>query len=842
MTSRLLLTVLLLLVVGASRASATTTIALGSSSSGVGDGVNIVATLTSTVPVGSTTNLITYNTEAFDLNLLDCFVNPNLPSPKVLIPSVVFTGPTTKTVQIAVLAPVVGGQPIPDGVLYTCTLTVRDGTVPKTYTLTNTNTFAKDLNGVLISGVTGTDGTITVTPFDPQRVEGPVFVSDPIANGPHNLANDWVWVVAAGAAPSGVEQLAWHLWVSSGSTGSVRCTIWPNATSSLVLNPLAVGVEAKILLGPDTCTSVQAGDRLVLELGFYDTDGTNSVTFYTGGSDSTLLGQGGYPLAGDGKPGWVGLPASITFEGTPTPTASPGGTPTPGAPNQQLFATITKTPSPTRTVAPTNTGTPTKTPGPVCAGAVAVAGPDISCRYADETSTSCVASVGAPYCGGSNVAEPPTGISWFSPSNTCNNLDCSNFPQTTALSGEPGINTSQYAVFAQFNLAIPAGAPILGVRVRYERGSFGAVGNPVKTDAVKLVVDGSVVGTAKDGDVSWCSANSQVPCEESILGDYSDLWGTSPTWDQVQAAGFGFAVRVREPDQGTQKAIIGCARVEVCYDNTVSTFTPTATRTPTTTAAATATPTDTPTPTVTATGTVTRTPARMMLCSVGGSADLRDNLWTNLGPFESHLQPAPSKNEFTLETWVRWEGDDTDKPWVARWDTSGQKQYLLRVADTPGLIECCINTDVNADAPFGTQFCVVSDPDNPLNDDVCHHVACRYNRNPTTGSGPTNTLTLFIDGNKVATNTDARGNLVDTTQSTRVFCYSDGTTGCPTEEHRMCVEDVALYDFALPEERIQRHVLGCNGCNPTPTPTTTPTGYVPTMTPTRRPGDDPKIL
>jgi len=466
------------------------------------------------------------------------------------------------------------------------------------------------------------------------RVRGPVFVSDPITNGPHDLSNQWVWLSVGASAPGMTDTLGWDIWVSAGDTGTARCTIWPNATSTLSLHSVPIGIEAQILVGATTCTSIQAGDRFVVELGFADTDGSNEVDFYRGGTDDTLLDQGSYPLAGNGRPGWLGLPADITFGNTPTPTNTPVATPTPGAlPNQVIVSTATLTVVPSATPTLTLTATATRT------------------------------------------ATVPTGT---------------------------------------------------------------------------------------------------------------------------------------------------------------ATWTLTATRTATVTRTATSTATGTRT----ATATVTRTPAHMMVCSTGASIDLRDNLWTNLGPPSLHEPPRPSSTELTLETWVRWQGTDTDKPWIARWDPAGQKEYLLRVADTAGLIECCINTDADPAAPSGTQYCV--DSATPINDNLCHQLVCRYASNPS-GGYPENTLALFVDGALVDSNTRAHGKLLDTAgQATRVFCYSDGTTGCPS--NAMCVEDVALYDRALPADRIARHYSGCNGCAATPTASATPTGSTPTATATRRRGDDAKIL
>jgi len=228
------------------------------------------------------------------------------------------------------------------------------------------------------------------------------------------------------------------------------------------------------------------------------------------------------------------------------------------------------------------------------------------------------------------------------------------------------------------------------------------------------------------------------------------------------------------------------------------------------------------TPTNTVGAAPTPTPLAEMICSDGGSVDLGDSYWTNLAAFETQLQhPAPVNNELTLEAWLRFDHDELNKPWIARWNSDDtQAQYVLRVSPTTaGVIECCVHTDT------GTQpHCVASPSDALLNDGLCHHVLCRYNDNVATGNG----LALWVDGVKVATNATAKGNLSITTQKTRVFCYSDNRD-CPESE--MCIQHVALYDFAVSEERILKHARACRSGCVQPTPTVTPA-----VTPTTRRG------
>ena len=122
---------------------------------------------------------------------------------------------------------------------------------------------------------------------------------------------------------------------------------------------------------------------------------------------------------------------------------------------------------------------------------------------------------------------PVTGtVAWGTPSN----IETSGASYATLLVNATSI-ASENLMGEGFGFSIPSGATINGIVV-----SIAIVNTPLSSycglDSVQLLKAGAVAGTAKTG--TFTSTQS--------FGSSSDLWGTTWTPAQINAAGFGVAV------------------------------------------------------------------------------------------------------------------------------------------------------------------------------------------------------------------------------------------------------------------------------------------------------------
>jgi uncharacterized repeat protein (TIGR01451 family) len=139
--------------------------------------VDITATLLSAgFQVAASGNEITFDHTVLALDPSDCVLNPGLD--KQLSAGVVAMTATTTTMRVFVQA--VGSfDPIPDGLLYTCTFHILGGTPPGSYPLFNDNEFAQDPAMMPLPFVSGNDGLIAVTLFGPTNTPTPTPTDTP---------------------------------------------------------------------------------------------------------------------------------------------------------------------------------------------------------------------------------------------------------------------------------------------------------------------------------------------------------------------------------------------------------------------------------------------------------------------------------------------------------------------------------------------------------------------------------------------------------------------------------------------------------------------------------------
>ena len=134
-------------------------------------------------------NDITFSNHALSLDPANFVLNPSLP--KSLTASVVATTATTTTVCVFVQGPPLNNDPIPDGLLYTCTFGILPGTSPGSYPLTNSNLIAEDPNAAPLAYVAGADGAVNVALVLPTATPTPLGAKIQLSNNIGRPAEPW---------------------------------------------------------------------------------------------------------------------------------------------------------------------------------------------------------------------------------------------------------------------------------------------------------------------------------------------------------------------------------------------------------------------------------------------------------------------------------------------------------------------------------------------------------------------------------------------------------------------------------------------------------------------------
>jgi len=139
-------------------------IGLGTSFGIAGTAVEIEATIdvsTGGFAVAGTGNDITFDNTVLSINPASCVSNPA--QGKAISAGIVNVSGTQSTLRVFVQGPPLDNSPIPDGLLYTCSVNILGGTLPGTYSLVNSNQFAQDPDGLFVTPVAGLDGAVVVS-------------------------------------------------------------------------------------------------------------------------------------------------------------------------------------------------------------------------------------------------------------------------------------------------------------------------------------------------------------------------------------------------------------------------------------------------------------------------------------------------------------------------------------------------------------------------------------------------------------------------------------------------------------------------------------------------------
>lgn len=139
-------------------------------------------------------------------------------------------------------------------------------------------------------------------------------------------------------------------------------------------------------------------------------------------------------------------------------------------------------------------------------------------------------------------------VNWLNPGNA----QASDDVYATA-----GGGSTKYLKATGFGFSIPTGATIVGVAVDVERHA-GGPSHYAYTQLAKLVKAGVVIGTSQDEGSNWPTTDTYA-----TYGGSFNLWGTTWTPDEINAAGFGFAISAYVNSGDT--AYIDHIRITVYY-------------------------------------------------------------------------------------------------------------------------------------------------------------------------------------------------------------------------------------------------------------------------------------
>ncbi len=122
------------------------------------------------------------------------------------------------------------------------------------------------------------------------------------------------------------------------------------------------------------------------------------------------------------------------------------------------------------------------------------------------------------------------GIGWSSPSNAQTSDDT-----RATLSSTPDASAyTDYLKCTGLTDALPSGAVVSGIKITIERKDS----NGQSTDsAVRLVVGGTIQGDNKASSTQWPTTDTNA-----TYGSTTDLWGLTPTREQLNGSDFGVVV------------------------------------------------------------------------------------------------------------------------------------------------------------------------------------------------------------------------------------------------------------------------------------------------------------
>lgn len=165
------------------------------------------------------------------------------------------------------------------------------------------------------------------------------------------------------------------------------------------------------------------------------------------------------------------------------------------------------------------------------------------------------------------IANDPTGsndnsygtLAWSNPTNVSARDEVY---VTRTLSG---LASTNYLKALDYGMAIPSGALILGIKVGVKKYRTGGSAGAARDDVVRLVKGGTVVGNNyADTGTNWATTDDTY-----AYGGAGDLWGTTWTDTELNAADFGVVFSAKGSTSGTDRVVnVDNIRVVVYYEST----------------------------------------------------------------------------------------------------------------------------------------------------------------------------------------------------------------------------------------------------------------------------------
>jgi len=152
------------------------------------------------------------------------------------------------------------------------------------------------------------------------------------------------------------------------------------------------------------------------------------------------------------------------------------------------------------------------------------------------------------------------GINWVNPNNGF--ISDNNRARTANMA--TGDN-SRYIGYTGFGFSVPAGSTISGIQVDIERSRNNAGAGRIRDLTVRLTKDGA---TLVGNNLAATTTNWPSSDAYRTYGGSANLWGTTWTDAEINAATFGVAIRVRKlTPNGNRRARIDHVRITIYYIN-----------------------------------------------------------------------------------------------------------------------------------------------------------------------------------------------------------------------------------------------------------------------------------
>lgn len=138
-----------------------------------------------------------------------------------------------------------------------------------------------------------------------------------------------------------------------------------------------------------------------------------------------------------------------------------------------------------------------------------------------------------------SCTETGTGISWSNLSNGAGSND-SDATTVVLFDGEE----SKSIIFSNFSCNLPTDSTINGIQVEVRESCINETRATGAWTNIRLMLDGAAVGNNKAVSIPEINTIKTTV----VLGGISDLWGTTPTYTQINNSNFGIILKAIDAD------------------------------------------------------------------------------------------------------------------------------------------------------------------------------------------------------------------------------------------------------------------------------------------------------